>query len=62
MEEVSQPYIHSRNKISDMDLLFLCTDGFYQSKDCIDSVIVENKLPSRIEYLEDDASCILTVA
>ena len=28
-------------------------------KDCIDSVIIENKMPSRIEDLEDDASCIL---
>lgn len=53
------PISIQETKISDMDLLFLCTDGFYQSKDCIDSVIVENKLPSRIEYLEDDASCIL---
>lgn len=54
-----QPYIHSRNENIRHGLVVLCTDGFYQSKDCIDSVIVENKLPSRIEYLEDDASCIL---
>lgn len=53
------PISIQETKISDMDLLFLCTDGFYQSKDCIDSVIVENKLLSRIEYLEYDASCIL---
>ena len=53
------PISIQETKISDMDLLFLCTDGFYQSKDCMDSVIVENKLLSRIEYLEDDASCIL---
>jgi len=42
-----------------MDSLFLCTDGFYQSKDCIDTVAIENQLPSCIENLEDDASCIL---
>lgn len=53
------PISIQETKISDMDLLFLCTDGFYQAKDCLDSVIIENKLPSRIEDLEDDASCIL---
>lgn len=46
-------------KISDMDSLFLCSDGFYQSKGYIDSVIREGQLPTCIEDLEDDASCIL---
>ena len=53
------PISVQETKISGMDLLFLCTDGFYQSKDCMDSVIIEDQLPSHIEDLEDDASCIL---
>ena len=46
-------------KISDMDFLFLCTDGFYQSNDRIAYVIRRGQLPSHLENLEDDASCIL---
>lgn len=53
------PISIQETKKSDMDSLFLCTDGFYQSKDCMDSVIIEDQLPSHIEDLEDDASCIL---
>lgn len=53
------PISIQETRMSEMDSLFLCTDGFYQSKDCIDSVIMEGQLPSRIEDLEDDASCIL---
>ena len=53
------PIAIQETQISGMDLLFLCTDGFYQSKDCMDSVIIEDQLPSHIEDLEDDASCIL---
>lgn len=53
------PISIQKTRISEMDSLFLCTDGFYQSKDCIDTVVIENQLPSCIENLEDDASCIL---
>lgn len=53
------PISIQETKISDMDSLFLCTDGFYQSRNCLDSIINEGRLPIRIEDLEDDASCIL---
>ena len=53
------PISIQKTKVSEMDSLFLCTDGFYQYKDCIDSVIMEEQIPSRFENLEDDASCIL---
>lgn len=53
------PISIQETRISEMDSLFLCTDGFYQSNDCIDSVIKEDQLPSYIKDLEDDASCIL---
>lgn len=53
------PIFIQETKISDMNSLFLCTDGFYQSRNCLDSIINEGRLPIRIEDLEDDASCIL---
>lgn len=53
------PISIQETRISEMDSMFLCTDGFYQSKDCMDIVVIEDQLPSHIEDLEDDASCIL---
>lgn len=45
-------------KVSEYSLLFLCTDGFYQSKDCM-SLVNDGLLPSNIDGIEDDASYVL---
>lgn len=45
-------------KVSECSLLFLCTDGFYQSKDCM-SLVNDGLLPSNIDGIEDDASYVL---
>ena len=44
--------------ISEMPILFLCTDGFYQSNDGI-AFIDGKQLPNTIKELEDDASYVL---
>ena len=45
-------------KVSEYSLLFLCTDGFYQSKDCM-SLVNDGLLPSNVEGIEDDSSYVL---
>lgn len=52
------PISVQETKVSEHSLLFLCTDGFYQSKDCM-SLVNDGLLPSNIDGIEDDASYVL---
>lgn len=47
-------------RVSEYSQLLLCTDGFYQSEDCMSS-IAGGLLPDNVESFEDDASYILVM-
>lgn len=52
------PISVQETKVSEYSLLLLCTDGFYQSKDCM-SLLNDGLLLSNVEGIEDDASYVL---